>query len=187
MLGLGACKSHVAQQLPDALPVASETADSNADTVASASAVPVPSAVPEAVAALEAGVPDAGVGQARATASAFESGIATPHRLGDPIDRRKPVIRQGATTVNGRLPPELIQRVVRGNLPRFMKCYTDGLRGNPSLQGRVAVKFVIARDGTVSTIQDGLRSSRPERDSMRRPHLRQLALSRARRSLHHAK
>jgi len=60
-----------------------------------------------------------------------------------------------ATTVNGRLPPEIVQRVVRQNFGRFRRCYEDGLHGNPSLEGRVAVKFVIARDGSVMTSQDG--------------------------------
>jgi photosystem II stability/assembly factor-like uncharacterized protein len=48
-----------------------------------------------------------------------------------------------------------VQRVVRQNFGRFRRCYEDGLHGNPSLEGRVAVKFVIARDGSVMTSQDG--------------------------------
>jgi hypothetical protein len=52
--------------------------------------------------------------------------------------------------VNARLPPEAIQRVVRQNMGRFRYCYERGLARNPSLQGRVATRFVIARDGTVS-------------------------------------
>ena len=34
------------------------------------------------------------------------------------------------------------------------RCYEDGLAKNPSLAGRVAVKFMIARDGSVSTAED---------------------------------
>jgi len=57
-------------------------------------------------------------------------------------------------TVSGRLPPEVIQRVVRANEGRFRGCYERGLARNPSLAGRVATKFVIARDGTVSASDD---------------------------------
>jgi len=57
--------------------------------------------------------------------------------------------------VNGRLPPEVIQRVVRQNFGRFRLCYETGLRGNPNLQGRVGVRFVIGRDGSVSQAANG--------------------------------
>ncbi len=58
----------------------------------------------------------------------------------------------GSTTVNGRIPPEVIQRTVRQNFGRFRMCYEGGLRSNPSLTGRVSVRFVIGRDGAVSQV-----------------------------------
>ena len=61
----------------------------------------------------------------------------------------------GATSVSGRLPPEVIQRIVRQNFGRFRLCYENGLRNNPNLQGRVGVNFVIGRDGAVSQVQNG--------------------------------
>jgi hypothetical protein len=60
----------------------------------------------------------------------------------------------GPTTVNGRLPSEVIQRIVRQNFGRFTQCYQMGLRENPTLSGRVAVRFMIGRDGAVSLAQD---------------------------------
>ena len=66
-----------------------------------------------------------------------------------------PQVRDAISTVNGRLPPEVIQRVVRQNFGRFRLCYENGIRGNPNLQGRVAVKFVIDRSGAVATALDG--------------------------------
>jgi len=60
----------------------------------------------------------------------------------------------GSTIVNGRLPSEVIQRIVRQNYGRFRLCYENGLRGNPSLQGRVSVRFVIGRDGSVSNVSN---------------------------------
>ncbi len=66
-----------------------------------------------------------------------------------------PRVREGAAQVNGRLPPEVIQRIVRQNFGRFRMCYENGLRNNPALQGRVAVRFVIDREGAVSAVSDG--------------------------------
>jgi hypothetical protein len=66
-----------------------------------------------------------------------------------------PSMRTGETTVNGKIPREVIQRIVRQNYGRFRLCYENGLRTNPSLQGRVAVRFVIGRDGAVSNVGNG--------------------------------
>lgn len=68
---------------------------------------------------------------------------------------RGPSVRMGATSVSGRLPPEVVQRIVRQNFGRFRLCYENGLRLNPNLMGRVAVRFVIGRDGAVSNIGNG--------------------------------
>jgi len=65
-----------------------------------------------------------------------------------------PTLRNPSLESNGRLPAEVIQRVVRLNFGRFRLCYEAGLRGNPSLTGRVATKFVIGRDGSVATASD---------------------------------
>ncbi|WP_394836776.1 AgmX/PglI C-terminal domain-containing protein [Pendulispora rubella] len=54
----------------------------------------------------------------------------------------------------GRIPPEVIQRIVRQNAGRYRACYELGLRNNPSLNGHVRVKFVIDRGGAVSMAQD---------------------------------
>ncbi len=64
-------------------------------------------------------------------------------------------VRAGALAVHGRLPPEVIQRIVRQNFGRFRLCYENGLRNNPSLAGRVAVRFVIDRKGEVTLTADG--------------------------------
>jgi hypothetical protein len=64
-------------------------------------------------------------------------------------------VRQGAVSVNGRLPPEVIQRIVRQNNGRFRLCYENGLRSNPALRGRVTVRFVIDGTGAVVNVTDG--------------------------------
>jgi hypothetical protein len=61
----------------------------------------------------------------------------------------------GATAVNGRLPAEVIRRIVRQNFGRFRMCYEQGLGRNPNLEGRVGVRFVIGRDGSVSNVGNG--------------------------------
>jgi hypothetical protein len=61
----------------------------------------------------------------------------------------------GPPEVNGRIPKEVIQRIVRQNFGRFTACYQTGLRSNPSLTGRVAVRFTIDRNGAVGLTQDG--------------------------------
>jgi hypothetical protein len=63
--------------------------------------------------------------------------------------------RYGVPTTNGHLPPEVIQRIVRLNDGRYRLCFQNGLRSNPSLTGRVTVKFMIDRRGAVAVAADG--------------------------------
>jgi hypothetical protein len=103
------------------------------------------------------------------TGMAGGQGFGNGHgRIGGSHSVRAPVIRCGpspdevregivtgcATQVNGRLPPETIQRIVRQSFGRFRGCYDTALRTNPGLQGRVAVKFVIDRSGQVAAASD---------------------------------
>jgi hypothetical protein len=66
-----------------------------------------------------------------------------------------PRLREGVSQISGRLPADTIQRVIRQNHPRFRGCYEKGLMTNPSLAGRVGVRFVIGRDGRVANVADG--------------------------------
>lgn len=80
-----------------------------------------------------------------------------PVRLHGSHTTKPPTIRMAMVEVSGRLPPEVIQRVVRQNFGRFRACYEEGLRRRgPKLAGRVATKFRIAKDGTAhdATITD---------------------------------
>jgi hypothetical protein len=77
-------------------------------------------------------------------------------RIGGQHVAREPRIRMARDVqVSGRLPSEVIQRVVRQNFGRFRQCYELGLRANPNLEGRVTARFVIARDGAVSNVSAG--------------------------------
>jgi hypothetical protein len=93
-----------------------------------------------------------GHGAGTGTGQGFGSGHG---KVGGAHTAKAPTVRQGVTTVNGRLPPEVIQRIVRQNFGRFRLCYENGLRSNPNLQGRVGVKFIIDRSGAVSAASDG--------------------------------
>lgn len=52
----------------------------------------------------------------------------------------------------GRLPPAVIQKVVRTNFGAFRACYEAGLARNPKLAGRVNIRFVIGLDGKVASV-----------------------------------
>ncbi|HRI68820.1 MAG TPA: AgmX/PglI C-terminal domain-containing protein [Polyangium sp.] len=93
-----------------------------------------------------------GHGAGTGTGQGFGSGHG---RLSGSHRTKPPQVRMGATSVSGRLPPEVIQRIVRQNFGRFRLCYENGLRNNPNLQGRVSVRFVIGRDGAVSNVGNG--------------------------------
>ena len=76
----------------------------------------------------------------------------SPPSLADKGKGSSSQISAGSSTqVTGALAPELIHRVVRQSFDRFQKCYDAGLRSNPTLQGRVTVRFVIAKDGTTKS------------------------------------
>ena len=93
-----------------------------------------------------------GHGAGTGTGQGFGAGHG---RLGGAHRTKAPQVRMGQTTVSGRLPPEVIQRIVRQNYGRFRLCYEQGLSRNPNLEGRVQVRFVIGRDGSVSNVGNG--------------------------------
>jgi hypothetical protein len=82
-----------------------------------------------------------------------EAGIEDRYRIGRERTSA-PRVRMGATVVSGRLPKEVIVRIVRQNFGRFRMCYEQGLGRNPALEGEVSVRFVIDRSGGVSNVSD---------------------------------
>jgi hypothetical protein len=73
----------------------------------------------------------------------------------EPTGRAATQARPGAMALSGRLPPEVVRRIVRQNFGRFRLCYENGLRRNPNLQGRVSVRFLIGADGMVADARNG--------------------------------
>jgi hypothetical protein len=85
------------------------------------------------------------------------NGDGTGHSRDRVPGNHKPTfsMRPAPTTVSGgRIPMDVIQRIVRQNNGRFRACYEAGLRNNPALSGRIATKFVIDRSGAVSLTSD---------------------------------
>ena len=116
-----------------------------------------PSATPaETIAALDAGVGLAALTRTEPDDEPLGAGGGYGHGHGS-LGGHAPhvTIRQGTTMINGRLPPEVIQRIVRQHYGRFRACYEHGLRQDPSLAGRVAIKFVIGSKGDVTLAADG--------------------------------
>ncbi|NUP06948.1 MAG: AgmX/PglI C-terminal domain-containing protein [Polyangiaceae bacterium] len=92
-----------------------------------------------------------GRGAGTGTGQGFGNGTG---RLSGSHRSSTPRVRMGATSVSGRLPPEVIQRIVRQNFGRFRLCYENGLRKQQNLEGKVSVRFIIGRDGSVSKAAD---------------------------------
>jgi hypothetical protein len=53
--------------------------------------------------------------------------------------------------IQGRLPPEVVRRIIRANFPRFRACYEQGLKRDPGLKGTVGVRFIIDTTGAVES------------------------------------
>jgi hypothetical protein len=77
--------------------------------------------------------------------------VDVPTRAADAGAIDKPITLRAANAavVDGRLSPEIIQKLVRQKYGVFRRCYEDGLRRNARLAGRVDTQFVIERDGSV--------------------------------------
>jgi len=58
----------------------------------------------------------------------------------------------GDAGLGGRLDPVVIQRIVRAHYLFFRGCYESGLADNHDLGGRVQVRFIIGRDGSISHV-----------------------------------
>ncbi len=67
---------------------------------------------------------------------------------------KSPALRIGAASVSGRLPPEVIKRIVRQHFGQIRLCYEKGLATDPKLEGRVTTTFVIAKTGDVTSVAD---------------------------------
>ena len=51
--------------------------------------------------------------------------------------------------LSGGLSQEQVRRTIRRHVNEVRFCYEQGLQQNPSIEGRVSVRFIIANNGTV--------------------------------------
>jgi len=86
---------------------------------------------------------------------ADKQGSVRPSDSRGKVRVRPPRVRGDMGGSRGRLPAEVIERIVRQNFGRFRLCYERGLLSDPKLEGRVTVRFVIGRDGRVSSVGGG--------------------------------
>jgi tetratricopeptide (TPR) repeat protein len=86
------------------------------------------------------------------TGQGFGSGHG---RLSGTHSLHSPKVRLGASQIEGRLPPEVVQRIVRQSFGRFRTCYEQGLGQSPALAGRIMSRFVISKEGNVANVSDG--------------------------------
>lgn len=63
----------------------------------------------------------------------------------------------GDPIILGSLDKQLIDEGVKAGMDRVRRCYARGLASRPALAGKVVIKFVIAKDGSVS--QSSVKSS----------------------------
>ncbi len=50
----------------------------------------------------------------------------------------------------GSLPKEEIRKTVHANIQQVIDCYESALAADPTVSGKVSIKFIIALDGTVT-------------------------------------
>lgn len=84
--------------------------------------------------------------------------VGEPKRIVLSLSRQ----RMGATAVSGRLPAETIRKIVRASFGKYRKCYEAGLGKDPTLEGKVIVRFVIDRQGKVSAVGIAPESTMPD-------------------------
>ncbi len=100
-----------------------------------------------------------GVGTSRGIAGIGTSGrlggggMAYGSNVGLGKGKERGVIDIGTPVVMGALPMEVIKKVIDENKAQIRYCYELELQRNQSLEGRVAMKWVIAATGSVATVK----------------------------------
>ncbi len=64
-------------------------------------------------------------------------------------------MKEAGMAITGRLPPEVVKRIVRANFPRFRACYEAELKKDPKLEGTISTSFVINEKGEPEAVKAG--------------------------------
>jgi len=86
-----------------------------------------------------------GRGSGTGSGSGYGSGAGSFHGR----EAKVPRIRSATAEVQGSLSKEVIRRIINRHRNEVLFCYEQELNTRPGLQGRVAVKFIIAPSGEV--------------------------------------
>lgn len=79
--------------------------------------------------------------------------VGIPSGGGGPPRQKQPV-RLETLRVNGRLPAEVVRRIIQRNVPRLRACYEAALNRNTKLAGKLTVRLTIDRRGAVAEASD---------------------------------
>jgi hypothetical protein len=85
------------------------------------------------------------------TAKEYVSGDVTVTEQDGASPAKKPS-PTAAAKASSALAPDTIRRVVRNANSKFLACYQAGLQKNPTLAGRVTVKFTIDKNGAPKAV-----------------------------------
>jgi hypothetical protein len=66
---------------------------------------------------------------------------------------RVPLVRQGKAEVQGSLDKDIIRRIVRAHIAELRSCYDAGLAKDPTLAGKLVLRFEIGADGKVTLVE----------------------------------
>ncbi|MFO0613577.1 MAG: AgmX/PglI C-terminal domain-containing protein [Polyangiaceae bacterium] len=71
--------------------------------------------------------------------------------LRNPRKTPQPTLKTSDLKIDGGLPPEVVQRIVRQQYGKFRACYDDAKKADPKLgAGTIGVEFTIEKSGSVS-------------------------------------
>jgi hypothetical protein len=148
VVGLAACGSHAAS--PAVEPTAPESA---APEAAGAAVSTRPSAAPPTSPALQVSAAPAAAPSADAD-DGPDDPMTALSETSPPV--RTPGVKQGLTTVSGRLHPSRITATMRSQYPAVRSCYEKAPEGKATDGAPVEVRlrFVIGRDGSVTQVTD---------------------------------
>jgi tetratricopeptide (TPR) repeat protein len=73
---------------------------------------------------------------------------------GGSMDRSSAGAPSSEGNASGKLPPEVVEEVLRANDSRFGTCYVRGWKRDPALAGKVTTRILIGQDGSVESAED---------------------------------
>lgn len=78
------------------------------------------------------------------------SGIGSGSGIGHGSGRKTPKVKPSKATVTGSLDKDIIRRIVRAHINEVRYCYNQGLARDPSLSGKVSIRFTVSTTGSVA-------------------------------------